>query len=259
MANITFVICFLVNLLTYNYYSMKLLTTFFLPFLGIALFLQPVKAQNGIKGNGIIKTETRDISGFTGVSVGGAFDVFLKEGSQHKVVIEADENLMDIIVTKKENNTLVIKTNAKLRNAKKLNVYITLPKLDHVKASGAADVKGESAFSSRKMSIDVSGASDVHLQVRAEAIVCNQSGASDVVLSGSAEQVGISLSGSSDFRGEDFKAENGKIKASGSSSAYVNLSKSIVANATGSSDIFCKGNPSKTQFHTSGASDIHLR
>ena len=238
---------------------MKFSTAIILSFISLALFLQPVQAQKGIKGNGIIKKETRDVSGFTGVSVGGAFDVYLTKGNTHKVVIEADENLLDIIKTEKEGQTLVIKTNKSMRNAKKLAAYITLPELDHIKASGASDVKGESAFSSRKMSIDVSGSSDVHLDLSADAVVCHLSGSSDVVLSGSAEQIGISLSGSSDFKGEEFKAESGKIHASGASSAHVYLSEAIEAKASGSSDIYCKGNPGKTRIQTSGSSDIHLR
>ena len=238
---------------------MKILTSVFVTLLSFSLSIQLVSAQKWVKGNGKVEKENRNVSGFTGVKVGGAFDVFIEEGNSYEVVVEADENLMEIIDTHKEGKTLVIKTNKSLRDAKELNVYVRLKELDHLDVSGAANVIGRSDFSSKQMTIDASGAADVDLKLRAEAMVCNQSGSSDVEISGSADQVGISLSGSSDFKGSDFKAEHGKINSSGSSSAHIYLSKSIEANASGSSDIHCNGNPSKTQIHTSGSADIHLR
>ena len=53
-----------------------------------------------ISGNGIVTIQDREIKGFKGISVKGAYDVYLKKGVIESIVLEADENLMSIIKTK---------------------------------------------------------------------------------------------------------------------------------------------------------------
>ena len=63
-----------------------------------------------IDGNGIIEIDERDIEGFDGVVVAGAFDVTIRQDNYYLVEIETDENLMPFIITEKERGNLKIKT-----------------------------------------------------------------------------------------------------------------------------------------------------
>ncbi|HMX36953.1 MAG TPA: DUF2807 domain-containing protein, partial [Ferruginibacter sp.] len=62
------------------------------------------------RGSGNIITESRSVGGFTGVSVGGDFDVEVKIGPETKLVVEADDNIMKYIDTRVSGNMLKIRT-----------------------------------------------------------------------------------------------------------------------------------------------------
>ena len=63
--------------------------------------------NRGISGNGNVVEEDRSVSGFTGVHVSSGIDVYLSEGNDFEVIVEADENLMEVILTEKQGNILV--------------------------------------------------------------------------------------------------------------------------------------------------------
>lgn len=90
--------------------------------------------NNGISGNGNVVDETRDITGFSGVHVSSGIDVYLSEGEEFEVRVEADENLMDVILTELNGNILVVKTERYgIRHAKSKKVHVTLPELEVLK------------------------------------------------------------------------------------------------------------------------------
>jgi hypothetical protein len=79
--------------------------------------------DNHISGNGEVVEDARDISGFTGIHLSSGIDVLLSEGNEFKVVVEADENLVDVIETELRGNTLVVGTdNVSIRKAKSKKV-----------------------------------------------------------------------------------------------------------------------------------------
>ena len=47
--------------------------------------------DQGISGNGKVVEEIRDLDGFTGVKVSSGIDVYLSQGSNFEVKVEADE------------------------------------------------------------------------------------------------------------------------------------------------------------------------
>ena len=52
-----------------------------------------------IKGNGNIITTDRSVSDFDKIGIAGSFDVILKKGNEGAISIQADENLMEYIIT----------------------------------------------------------------------------------------------------------------------------------------------------------------
>ena len=55
---------------------------------------------SGVKGNGDIVEETREVTeDFTAVTASEGLDVFVTQGSDFKIRVEADENVIDLIGT----------------------------------------------------------------------------------------------------------------------------------------------------------------
>ena len=92
------------------------------------------------KGDNVIK-ETREVGSFTGIRVGGAFDISVKQTGKCSVVIEADDEIIKYVTTEVVNGTLKIgmkKSKPSCWNkVNTLKAYITVVDLESVDLSGA--------------------------------------------------------------------------------------------------------------------------
>ena len=59
-----------------------------------------------IKGSGNVITESREVSGFNGVSHTGIGRVTITQGDTESLTIQADDNLMEYITSEVKNDTL---------------------------------------------------------------------------------------------------------------------------------------------------------
>ena len=54
---------------------------------------------SGIKGSGVASSEIREADEFTGVDVGGVFEVEITAGKEYSVQVQADDNLIPFVKT----------------------------------------------------------------------------------------------------------------------------------------------------------------
>lgn len=214
--------------------------------------------MSGIRGNGNVVKETREISSFSGIKVGGAFEVYLSQSNTESLTIEADENLMSVIETEVRGNTLVISTRENIQDSKKLNIFISFKDIDNLNISGACNLKSKGMLNFSSLKFDGSGASEIDLQLTTNKLSCNFSGASDIEFSGNAKICDIEISGAAELKAFDLETDEMELRVSGAADARVNASKYLKINASGAASVQYVGNPNIDQ-HTSGASSIRKR
>ena len=210
----------------------------------------------GIKGNGNVVKQERQLNSFGALDVGGAFKVFLTQGDKEFVIVEADENLLDVISTEVRGNTLVIKTTEDIRDSEALNIYLTFKELDDIEISGACHLVGENKMKFGNLDLECSGASDVELKFAAQELSLDFSGASKVELYGSAESVDLDLSGASHFDGYDLEADIYNVDVSGASHAKIFVNNELSAEVSGAASLKYKGEPTIKQHDVSGAASM---
>src|SRR5690606_19951941 len=95
-----------------------------------------------IRGNGIPDSEARVMHGFTSVASEGNFIVHISSGTQHKLIIEAESNLMEHIETEVNGGRLRIHTRGltSLRNRLPIEVFVTTPSLKGIVQSGSGTI-----------------------------------------------------------------------------------------------------------------------
>lgn len=213
--------------------------------------------DNGISGNGNVVEETRNVSGFTGVHASTGIDVYLYEGDDFEVKVEADENLMEIILTEVEGKVLVIKTDrVNIRNAKSKKVFVTLPKLDELKISSAGDCEGQTPFNCDDLRISISSAGDLDLEVEAERIDIDISSSGDARISGRTHQLDASLSSAGDLHAYDLIADVVDVRVSSAGDARVHAEEEISMDASSAGNIYYKGGADVVHSRSSSAGDI---
>jgi adhesin HecA-like repeat protein len=216
--------------------------------------------DQGISGNGHVVTESRDISGFTGIHISSGIDVFLSQGDQFEVTVEADENLQDVILTEVNGNSLVVKTDhVNIRNAKSKKVHVTLPELTELKISSAGDCEGQTPFTCDDLRISISSAGDLTLEVEAREIDLDISSSGDARLTGSAEVFNAGLSSAGDLNAFDLVAAKVDVDVSSAGDARVNATEEISMNASSAGNIYYRGDAKVVHSRSSSAGDIVRR
>ena len=98
-----------------------------------------------VAGSGKIATETRNVSGFTSVTLAGIGNVYLTQGPAELVRIEAEDNLIPYFDTSVLGSTLKIGIKDQymgisLQPTRPVKFYVTLPKIEAVTLAGSGDI-----------------------------------------------------------------------------------------------------------------------
>lgn len=211
-----------------------------------------------IRGNGTVKTENRSAGQFDGVHVSGSIDVFVRQDSAASIRVEADENLQEYIIIENDGGMLEIhqKSGINLKPSRAIKVFVSSPVFTHFKASGACDIFGENKITStEEISIDLTGASDIKMDLKAPKIDANVSGAGTISLRGETRDFLADGSGSTDIKCFDLLAENVDVEISGAGDAEVFASVKLDVRVTGAADVKYKGNATVNQ-KVSGAGSV---
>jgi Putative auto-transporter adhesin, head GIN domain len=211
-----------------------------------------------IKGTGNVITQARTVSNFTGVDVSGAIDLYLKQDSGFAIKVETDDNLQQYIIVREEKGVLYIhqQDNTSLDATGKIKVYVSAPLFKSMQASGACNIVSENMLSSNEaVSIDLSGSSDVQLELKTPKVSAGLSGACTLSLKGEAKELSVDGSGSSNVKCFNLMTEQTKIDISGACDAEVFASVKLDIQTSGSSDVKYKGNAAVSQ-DISGAGSV---
>ncbi|MBI1341399.1 MAG: DUF2807 domain-containing protein [Terrimonas sp.] len=211
-----------------------------------------------IRGNGNVTTQTRSLSGFNKIDVGGAIKVYVKQDSNSSVKVETDENLITYVETTIENGTLHIHeaNGVNLKSSRGVKVYVSGPEFTYFEASGACNIYSENQINaSGKISVDLSGACDIEMDVKAPQIEAELSGAGTIKLKGETKDFEVRGSGSTDVKCFDLLTENTTVEISGAGDAQVSASVKLDVHVSGAGSVRYKGNPSVTQ-DVSGAGSV---
>ena len=199
----------------------------------VAIFIPGLQAQE--KDKDISKKQFQTTE-FDRINVGGAFNVFIKQESQHEVIIETDTKIMEHVIVKVDDGELLLKTKG-LRNFNKLNAYISIPNLKGINLHGAAELQTQNTFKVSELELISSGASESRLMLVADKITANTSGASEVKLSGKTTKLMAEVSGAADFEAGELIAEYAAVNASGASHARVYATKELSYDESGAAEI----------------------
>lgn len=216
-----------------------------------------------IKGNGNMVTKTRNTSDYDQIKVKGSLDVSLVAGTEGKIAIEGESNLIEYIETDVEGESLKIYVKKgyylKPSVGKKLIIQVPFKDISEVTLSGSGDIFSSDTIKANDFKTSVSGSGDVKLVISAQHVSGRVSGSGDLVLSGSSDSFKGSVSGSGDVQAFDLKAKDVTASVAGSGDVEVTATNSIKARVAGSGDIYYKGNPAKEDNSVSGSGDITKR
>jgi hypothetical protein len=194
---------------------------------------------NAIHGSGVAKTETRSVASFSKIELSGSPDVEVAVGPAASVEVTADDNILPILETKVENDTLKIDSKGSYNTRLGVKVKITLPTLEGVSVSGSG-------------AIHVTG-------LKAGELEAGVTGSGDITLGGAVDRLRAQITGSGELQAGELGAKDVRITVTGSGDAAVRATEQLDASVTGSGDVRYSGNPPKVRKNVTGSGDIAPR
>ena len=205
------------------------------------------------------REERKVNAGFTGIEVSSGIDLILKQGENTKVIVEASSDYIDDVKTEVSNGVLKVDMSTGIFNwfeSRSAKVYVTMPEIEKLSASGGADLKSKGWISSENLEVSSSGGADVKIEVKATRVVLKSSGGSDIVARGETDHLDASASGGSDVKARGLKAGFVTASSSGGADVEVYALEEIRASASGGSDVIYYGPAQMMEKSTSGAGDV---
>lgn len=199
-----------------------------------------------------------ELGAFHGLDIFGNIDVILTQDSSTSIRVSAYESMMPEIVATVHNGVLKLHSKSYFIN-KRIKLYVTSDSITNIQASGACKVQNKSKMTSTNLSVDISGASKLLLDVDIKNKVdIELNGASYCDIDGLTNKLSVELTGASKIEADQLIAKIVDLKADGASNAWVYASESVDIKASGASKVKCEGNPKTVKKKSSGASKIQI-
>ncbi len=232
------------------------ISQYFLPLVFIA-FVTTACAQN-ISGNGNVVEENRPVEPFSAIDIGGVLNVYLTQGDTESVMVEADENLLDLIIIENRGNTLRVhlKKGSDIKKAKDKNVYITLRSINELEVGGVVNVKSTNALTADAFDLDIGGVSNTDLELRCKQLDVKAGMVGNLTLRGEVREANIKNGGVGSLKAFDLKVDQLTIKNSGVGSAEVQAQEEISINSSGVGSVRYRGDAVVKELSTSGVGTV---
>jgi uncharacterized protein YjbI with pentapeptide repeats len=191
----------------------------------------------GIRGNGHVVTETRQIGNFSRLEADGAFTINWTSGPP-KLSITTDENLFEYIRTNLSEDRLRIEWIKPLKGTRGIRVDVSSPTLSHVTLNGAVK------FTATNLS-----GSEFYL---------DGNGATRATLSGNVNAMSAELNGASRVDAEGLTVRAMELNISGAGKADVHVTEALKVTISGAGKVTYTGDP-KVSRDITGAGSVRKK
>lgn len=215
---------------------------------------------NSVSGNRNVVTDNRTPKeDFIKIKVSSGLDLFITQGNTTEVILEADENLHEIIFTEVNNGELRIYSEKSIWKAKSRKVHVTLPKIESVKATSGADVYAENTLKTDAIRVIATSGADIRLDLDANEVDSSATSGSDINLSGTTKKHNSKATSGASIDAYDLRSETAVVAVTSGANINIHASESINAAATSGGDVDYSGNPKKVSKSTTSGGSVSKR
>ncbi len=211
----------------------------------------------GIRGNGNVISEDRTVnSDFDVIKVQQGINLYLTQGNSTEINVEADENILNLLITEVKNGELKVYFDKNVYRAKARNVYLTTNTISKIRTSSGASVKSENTLQVKSLDLDSSSGSSIKIYVNAEEVTSKSSSGADIDIYGKTQTFSANASSGSSIDADKLETVDAYAKASSGANIDVNVSGKFTANASSGGDIDFEGNPTNVDKDTSSGGSV---
>ncbi|MFH1863229.1 MAG: head GIN domain-containing protein [bacterium] len=225
-------------------------------------------------------TETRAVKNFNRVTFACTGELFITQGNEESLSIEADSEILSLISTEVRNGALIIQMKKKLwkpilKGSKSTRFNLKIKEIEALNLSGSGEVHAEE-LRSGNLELEISGSGDIVIEkltaneldasiygsgdftlnrIQAEEVEVIITGSGDAKLVGEVQRLDVSITGSGDVSAANLSSRNVEVAINGSGDVMVRAAENLEVEIYGSGDVSYYGNP-KISRSISGSGDL---
>lgn len=247
-----------------------------------------------LKGNRNVVEIAEELPPFNAIELTDDLEVMIQKGTSESLVIEADDNLLDILKFDVKGGTLYISSFYKITSKKRLNITVYYAQLDALKL-GTGVITMKDVITTGQLDVEAFGTARLILNASADIININMEGSSSgdfnvasdslklvlrdkidakvyvtgqanslymyknasLTMGGNTDQFTAKMYGSSTLKGEEFLANNVVLFSEDDPDVRVHALNELDISAKGSSKISIYGNPRIIMTEFLDTSELH--
>jgi Putative auto-transporter adhesin, head GIN domain len=196
--------------------------------------------SSGVQGSGIIKTESRSVTGFSSINFKSEGKVTVQQTGKESITINAENNLLPLLETRVTDHILHLGTvnNVDINPTKPIEFIMEVKSLESFNMTGVGSIEAK-GIQGKQLTIALTGVGNMTIE-------------------GSADSLDLHLNGVGSYRGDRFKTKQATVNSDGIGSAVLNVSDQLDASVSGVGSVEYIGSP-KVQKSGRGMGNIKQR
>lgn len=210
--------------------------------------------------------QKRNVRDYESIEVSTGIETIVSMGDEETVRVEADEDIIDDVITEVKNGTLRIYVKNRTgfnffnwRDYSSVKVYVQATTLNRIKASAGANVRTETTLNGEAIDVDASSGGHVRATLVYKNVNLGASSGGQMKVEGQAKYLEAGSSSGGIINAEDLNAEYCKANASSGGNTSVSAKTEFTARASSGGNIRYSGNPETKNINSSSGGSIYQR
>jgi hypothetical protein len=199
-----------------------------------------INNNEAVRGSGRVVSQTRSVEDCSGITIRNLGNIYLTQGTEQSIRIEADDNIINDVISRKVDGNLLVGLEDGNYSNITLRIYVTLKDIESITINGAGNVASQNSFECDNMNCTINGAGNINLK-------------------GNGNRLDCVINGAGNINAEEFIVEECRALINGAGVCVVYATNELNAAVNGAGTIYYSGNPSAVRTSVSGVGQIVRR
>lgn len=207
-------------------------------------------------GKGSVTRQPLKLDTFHGVASSGSLDIRFYKGTEQRVEVEGQPNLIELIPTAVKDGIWHLERTTCYSTSERFVVHITSPRIDHVAMHGSGEAKSTDTFTVEHATLQLHGSGGIEMSFDTDRLHATVQGSGDLRVQGRCNTLEAQVQGSGDIDAGKLICTDVDALVQGSGDITVWTTGTLNATVQGSGDINYKGQPAELKDHVAGSGRI---
>lgn len=218
--------------------------------------------NNCIEGTGSATDERRATADFSSIEANTTYEVLLHQlpaGESAYVIVNAQENLLPVIITEVSKNTLTLSTDGCVKATSPIIVHVFTPNYASINSRGTGNISGNEGIKAEELTIDNRGTGSIEVITKGSSVEIRNSGTGNVTVEGNTQKLAVDNRGTGNINAQNLRSNDANVDSRGTGNVFIQVHSSLDIKLSGTGDVEYEGNPQDIKQSNKGTGKIRRK